>query len=104
MSLVGPRPEIPRYVDHFKYSIPLYMVRHQVRPGITGWAQVNGRNALSWEDKFRLDIWYTEHVSFALDVKIVFMTVGRVLRRDGISAENSATMEKFTGEKKKTYV
>lgn len=94
MSVVGPRPLLVEY-------LPLYSAeqrrRHDVTPGLTGWAQVNGRNAIPWEDKFRLDVWYTEHVSFALDVKIIFMTVGRVLRRDGISAENSATMEEFRG-------
>lgn len=94
MSLVGPRPLLMEY-------LPLYSSeqarRHEVRPGITGWAQVNGRNALSWEEKFALDVWYVDHRSFWLDVKILFMTVKKVLVRDGISATGEATMSKFTG-------
>ena len=81
--------------------LPLYSVqqarRHDVRPGLTGWAQVNGRNALSWEQKFALDIWYVDHGSFALDLRILWMTVRKVLLRDGISAEGEATMRPFTG-------
>jgi lipopolysaccharide/colanic/teichoic acid biosynthesis glycosyltransferase len=96
MSLVGPRPLLMEY-------LPLYSAeqfrRHAVRPGITGWAQVNGRNALSWEAKFRLDIWYVEHQSFWLDLKILAMTLGKVLAREGISARGEATMPKFTGSK-----
>lgn len=94
MSFVGPRPLLVQY-------LPLYSEeqahRHDVLPGLTGWAQVNGRNAISWEKKFEYDIWYTRNISFLLDLRIVFMTVGSVLRRDGISSETSATMEFFTG-------
>lgn len=96
MSLVGPRPLLMEY-------LPLYDAeqfrRHAVRPGITGWAQVNGRNALSWEEKFRLDLWYVDHPSFALDLKILALTLARVLAREGISAAGEATMPKFTGSK-----
>ena len=94
MSLVGPRPLLMEYV-------PLYNAeqarRHEVKPGITGWAQVNGRNAISWEDKFRLDVWYVDHQSFWLDIKIILLTVKKVFFRHGISAEGTATMPKFTG-------
>jgi len=94
MSLVGPRPLLMEY-------LPLYDAeqarRHEVRPGITGWAQVNGRNAISWEDKFKLDVWYVDNRSFWLDIKILWMTVKKVLVRDGISAEGEATMTKFKG-------
>lgn len=94
MSLVGPRPLLMEY-------LPLYndeqLRRHEVRPGITGWAQINGRNALSWEEKFKLDVWYVDHQSFWLDMKILFLTVKKVLVRDGISAEGEVTMSKFTG-------
>lgn len=94
MSLVGPRPLLMRY-------LPLYtaeqMRRHDVRPGVTGWAQVNGRNALSWEDKFALDVWYVDHRSLLLDLKILARTVAAVFKREGISYENSATMPEFTG-------
>ncbi len=94
MSLVGPRPLLVKY-------LPLYSEeqrrRHTVRPGLTGWAQVNGRNALSWEKRFALDVYYTEHVSFAFDMKIILLTVGKVLKRDGISADNSVTMTEFSG-------
>ena len=94
MSLVGPRPLLMEY-------LPLYndeqRRRHEVRPGITGWAQINGRNALSWEEKFKLDVWYVDHQSFWLDIKILFLTVKKVLVRDGISAEGKVTMSKFTG-------
>lgn len=96
MSLVGPRPLLVEY-------LPLYTPdqarRHEVRPGITGWAQVNGRNAISWEDKFALDIWYVDNQSLWLDIKILWMTVRKVLARDGISAAGEATMHKFTGSK-----
>ncbi len=95
MSLVGPRPLLMQYV-------PLYSLaqarRHEVRPGITGWAQVNGRNALSWDEKFAHDVWYVDNRSFFLDIKILFMTAGKVLRRDGISAVGEATMPVFRGQ------
>jgi lipopolysaccharide/colanic/teichoic acid biosynthesis glycosyltransferase len=94
MSLVGPRPLLMQYLE--RYS-PQQRRRHEVRPGITGWAQVNGRNALSWEDKFELDVWYVDNRSFALDLKILAMTVFQVLRRQGISSEGHATMPEFTG-------
>jgi lipopolysaccharide/colanic/teichoic acid biosynthesis glycosyltransferase len=94
MSLVGPRPLLMEY-------LPLYNVeqarRHEVRPGITGWAQVNGRNAICWEDKFKLDVWYVDNRSLWLDIRILWLTVKRVLLRDGISAAGEATMSKFTG-------
>jgi lipopolysaccharide/colanic/teichoic acid biosynthesis glycosyltransferase len=81
--------------------VPLYnalqMRRHQVKPGVTGWAQVNGRNAISWQDKFKLDIWYVDHQSLWLDIKIILLTIKKVFFRDGISAEGEATMPKFTG-------
>lgn len=94
MSLVGPRPLLIEY-------LPLYTAeqskRHDVRPGITGWAQVNGRNAISWEEKFKLDVWYVENQSFWLDLKILLLTVKKVLIKDGISADGEVTMSKFTG-------
>ena len=96
MSLVGPRPLLMEYVP--LYSAEQYR-RHEVRPGVTGWAQVNGRNAISWEEKFALDVWYVENQSFWLDVKILFLTVKKVLVKDGISASGEATMTKFTGSK-----
>lgn len=96
MSLVGPRPLLMEY-------LPLYSAeqarRHEVRPGVTGWAQVNGRNALSWEDKFLLDVWYVDNQSLWLDIKILWLTVRKVLVREGISADGEATMSKFTGNK-----
>lgn len=96
MSLVGPRPLLVEY-------LPLYTTeqarRHNVRPGITGWAQVNGRNALSWEDKFKLDVWYVDNRTFWLDIKILWLTVRKVLVREGINAAGEATMSKFTGSK-----
>lgn len=94
MSLVGPRPLLMEYLPLYS---PEQARRHEVRPGITGWAQVNGRNALNWEDKFRLDVWYVDNHSFWLDLKILFLTIKKVLIRDGISAEGEATMPKFTG-------
>jgi sugar transferase EpsL len=94
MSLVGPRPLLMRYLPLYT---PEQMRRHDVRPGLTGWAQVNGRNTLSWEDKFDLDLWYVEHRSTSLDLKILLLTVVAVFRREGISHENSATMPEFTG-------
>ena len=96
MSLVGPRPLLVQY-------LPLYNAeqakRHRVRPGITGWAQVNGRNAISWEEKFKLDVWYVENQSFWLDIKILLMTVKKVFIRDGINAEGHVTIEPFSGSK-----
>jgi lipopolysaccharide/colanic/teichoic acid biosynthesis glycosyltransferase len=94
MSLVGPRPLLVEY-------LPLYSEiqarRHEVKPGITGWAQINGRNAISWEEKFKLDVWYVDNISFRLDCKILFNTFFRVLKPSGISSGTSATMEHFTG-------
>lgn len=94
MSLVGPRPLLMEYLPLYS---PEQARRHEVRPGITGWAQVNGRNALSWEDKFKLDVWYVDHQSIWLDIKILWLTVRKVLVREGISAPGEATMSKFTG-------
>lgn len=94
MSLVGPRPLLTDYLS--LYSVEQAR-RHEVRPGITGWAQVNGRNAISWDDKFRLDVWYVENQSLWLDIKIIFLTLKKVLVRDGISAQGEATMPRFTG-------
>jgi lipopolysaccharide/colanic/teichoic acid biosynthesis glycosyltransferase len=95
MSLIGPRPLLPEY-------LPLYSEeqkkRHKVRPGITGWAQVNGRNAISWERKFELDVWYVENISFLLDLKILFLTIKKVFVREGISQTGQATMEMFKGD------
>ncbi|WP_460837941.1 sugar transferase [Noviherbaspirillum agri] len=94
MSLVGPRPLLMEYLPLYS---PEQARRHEVRPGITGWAQVNGRNTLSWEAKFKLDVWYVDHRSLWLDLKILWLTVRRVIARDGISAAGDATMPKFTG-------
>ena len=94
MSLVGPRPLLMRYLDRYT---PEQARRHEVKPGITGWAQVNGRNALTWEQKFALDVWYVDHRSLWLDVKIIVLTFGRILRREGISQPGQATMEEFWG-------
>ncbi len=94
MSLVGPRPLLMEYLPLYS---PEQARRHDVRPGITGWAQINGRNAISWDDKFRLDTWYAGNQSLALDMKILAKTLWKVIRRDGISAEGEATMPKFTG-------
>ena len=96
MSLVGPRPLLMEYLPLYT---PEQARRHEVRPGITGWAQVNGRNAISWEEKFKLDVWYVDNRSLWLDIKILWLTVKRVWRRDGISAAGEATMPKFTGDK-----
>jgi len=94
MSIVGPRPLLVKY-------LPLYSQeqarRHKVRPGLTGWAQINGRNSISWEDKFKHDIWYVDHVSFMLDIRIMWLTIFKLFRRDGINSMNSATMEPFKG-------
>ena len=94
ISLVGPRPLLMEYLP--LYSPEQYR-RHEVRPGVTGWAQVNGRNAISWEEKFKLDVWYVNNQTLWLDIKILWLTVKKVLVRDGISAEGEATMSKFTG-------
>ena len=96
MSLVGPRPLLMEYLP--LYSPEQYR-RHEVRPGVTGWAQINGRNALSWDEKFKLDVWYVDNRSLWLDLKIIFLTIKKVVVRDGISAEGEATMPKFTGSK-----
>lgn len=94
MSLIGPRPLLPEY-------LPLYSEeqarRHEVRPGITGWAQVHGRNAISWQEKFKLDVWYVDHCSLAVDLKIIWLTIKKVIAREGISSSTSETMEPFTG-------
>ena len=94
MALIGPRPLLPQY-------LPLYSKeqarRHKVRPGITGWAQVHGRNAISWTEKFKLDVWYVDHVSLLVDLEVVFLTIKKVLKREGISQEGQATMEMFNG-------
>jgi lipopolysaccharide/colanic/teichoic acid biosynthesis glycosyltransferase len=95
MSIVGPRPLLPEYLS--RYS-PTQARRHEVRPGITGWAQVNGRNATSWEDRFAMDVWYVDNRSFMLDAKILWMTISAVLGRSGISAEGNATMPPFDPE------
>lgn len=94
MSLIGPRPLLPQY-------LPLYtktqVRRHEVRPGITGWAQVNGRNAISWKKKFELDVWYVDHISFAMDLKIIALTIKKVFIKEGINSSSSVTMDIFTG-------
>jgi lipopolysaccharide/colanic/teichoic acid biosynthesis glycosyltransferase len=94
MSLIGPRPLLPEY-------LPLYNEtqnrRHEVRPGITGWAQVNGRNAISWSQKFELDVWYVDNINFALDCKIVLLTMKKVMKTEGINAVGTATIEPFNG-------
>jgi sugar transferase EpsL len=95
MSLVGPRPLLVAYLDRYTAE---QARRHEVLPGITGWAQVNGRNALSWEEKFRLDVWYVDHWSLGLDIKILFLTLWKVLKREGISQAGNATTEEFRGE------
>jgi lipopolysaccharide/colanic/teichoic acid biosynthesis glycosyltransferase len=95
MSLIGPRPLLIEY-------LPLYTEeqrrRHEIRPGITGWAQVNGRNAISWKEKFQYDVWYVDHVSFLLDMRILLLTVLKVFKREGVNSNSSTTMEYFTGE------
>lgn len=96
MSLVGPRPLLMEYLP--LYSPEQYR-RHEARPGVTGWAQINGRNALSWDEKFKLDIWYVDNRSFLLDMKIILLTIKKVIVRDGINADGEATMAKFTGRK-----
>ena len=94
MSLIGPRPLLVEYLSLYNEE---QAQRHNVRPGITGWAQVNGRNEVSWEKKFELDVWYINHLSFSLDIKILFLTVLKVVRSEGISSGTTVTMEKFTG-------
>ena len=94
MSVIGPRPLLVKYLDRYTEE---QRHRHDVRPGLSGWAQVNGRNTISWEDKFLYDIWYTKNISFLLDIKIVFMTVMLVLKRKGINSYTSSTMEEFMG-------
>jgi sugar transferase EpsL len=101
MSLVGPRPLLMEYLPHYTNKQRL---RHHVRPGITGWAQVNGRNTLSWEKKFELDVWYVEHCSFALDVKIMIMTFIKMIKREGINAAGHATMTRFDLEPRKKNI
>lgn len=100
MSVVGPRPLLVTYLNRYT---PRQARRHEVRPGITGWAQVNGRNAISWEEKFNYDIWYVDNLSFKLDVKIILMTLVKIFKREGISQQGQATMAEFMGtEKEKT--
>lgn len=95
MSLIGPRPLLVKYLP--RYS-PEQARRHEVRPGISGWAQCHGRNGISWTEKFRLDVWYVDHLSFAVDLKVIWLTVMSVLKREGISEEGQATMEEFMGD------
>lgn len=96
MSLVGPRPLLMEYLDRYT---PEQARRHEVKPGMTGWAQINGRNAISWEEKFRLDVWYVDNWNIILDLKIIFLTILKVLKKEGISAEGHATMPEFKGVK-----
>ncbi len=96
MSFVGPRPLLLEYLALYSCE---QARRHEVRPGLTGWAQVNGRNALSWEEKFNLDVWYVDNISLKLDLKILFLTIVKVLKQEGINSHNAATMKKFTGSK-----
>ena len=97
MSIVGPRPLLVRYLPRYNEE---QKHRHDVRPGLTGWAQVNGRNAISWEEKFKLDVWYVEHLNFVLDVKTILLTIQKVFIREGITSESSGTMEEFFGSEK----
>lgn len=97
MSFVGPRPLLVEYLPLYN---DLQKRRHEVRPGITGWAQVNGRNAISWEQKFEYDVWYVENLSFLLDMKIILLTINKVFKREGISSGTSVTMERFLGNNK----
>lgn len=96
MSLIGPRPLLPEYLEHYTTR---QMRRHEVKPGVTGWAQVNGRNTLTWEEKFEYDIWYVENRSFRVDLTIFFMTIVKVFKRDGVNQDNATTMERFSGTK-----
>lgn len=97
MSLIGPRPLLVEYLERYNSE---QKRRHEVRPGITGWAQVNGRNAISWEEKFKYDVEYVDKLNFLLDMRIVFLTIKKIVVKEGISQEGNATMEKFTGEVK----
>lgn len=101
ISFVGPRPLLTEYLDYYN---PEQARRHEVKPGITGWAQVNGRNAISWEKKFELDVWYVDKWSLLLDIRILWLTVVKVLKREGISAADHATMPRFTGSQQSTKV
>ncbi len=94
MSLIGPRPLLSEYLELYN---DFQKRRHEVKPGITGWAQVNGRNAISWEEKFKYDVWYVDNMSFLLDLKILFLTIKKVIQSEGINSENTATVEKFKG-------
>lgn len=96
MSLIGPRPLLVEYLEYYDSE---QIKRHKVRPGITGWAQVNGRNAISWEDKFKFDVWYVNNMSALVDLKIIFLTIYKVFKSEGINANEEVTMEKFTGKK-----
>ncbi|GIM59542.1 sugar transferase [Capnocytophaga sp. ARDL2] len=96
MSLIGPRPLLPQYLELYN---DFQRRRHQVKPGITGWAQINGRNAISWDKKFEYDVWYVDHISFGLDLKILFLTIKKVFVREGISQDGQATTEEFKGNK-----
>lgn len=96
MAFVGPRPLLVKYLSRYSQR---QNRRHEVMPGLTGYAQINGRNSLSWEDRFEMDIWYVDHINFILDVKILFKTVSIVLKKDGINSETSATMEEFKGKR-----
>jgi sugar transferase EpsL len=100
MSLVGPRPLLVHYLERYT---PEQMRRHEVMPGLTGWAQVNGRNALTWEQKFTLDVWYVDHQSWWLDLKILALTGWKILKREGISPPGQATMEEYLGPKEKSH-
>ncbi|WP_449536932.1 sugar transferase [Ferdinandcohnia sp. Marseille-Q9671] len=99
MSLVGPRPLLLEYIPMYS---PFQARRHEVKPGITGWAQVNGRNAISWEKRFELDVWYVEHQSFLLDIRIILMTLKRLIKPEGINQDSHATMSDFKGSQNKT--
>ena len=96
MSLVGPRPLLMQYLDRYT---PEQARRHEVKPGITGWAQVNGRNAITWEEKFKLDVWYVDNRSLWLDMKIIFLTIWKIFKREGINQQGQATMEEFKGDR-----
>ena len=100
MSWVGPRPLLIEYIPRYTKE---QRRRHEVLPGLTGYAQASGRNAISWEEKFKADVWYVDHMSFLLDIKIFFKTISIVLNRTGISSDTSATMEEFTGNKESAY-
>lgn len=100
MSLVGPRPLLMQYLERYTLE---QARRHEVRPGITGWAQINGRNAITWEEKFKLDVWYVDNCSLWLDSKILALTIWKVLRREGISQQGQATMSEFLGTQETSY-